>query len=318
MKIVVLDGYAMNPGDLSWDGLKALGELNVYDRSSVGETPDRIRDAEAVMTNKALLPADVILAAPRLKYIGVMATGFNVVDLKAAASKGIVVTNVPAYSTPAVAQLAFAFMLELANRTAAYAQSVADGDWVKSLDFSYSIAPITELQDKTLGIVGLGRIGQAVARIGLAFGMNVISSHKHPERDRMEGVTFVDQATLFSTADFVTLHCPLNDKNTHFINKDLLHTMKPSAFLVNTSRGPLIHEQDLADTLRAGVIAGAALDVLSVEPPAPDNPLLSAPHCLITPHIGWATLESRLRLMEVVTGNLRSFQAGSPVNVVGH
>lgn len=318
MKIVVLDGYAMNPGDLSWDGLKALGELNVYDRSSVGEIPDRIRDAEAVMTNKALLPADVILAAPRLKYIGVMATGFNVVDLKAAASKGIVVTNVPAYSTPAVAQLAFAFMLELANRTAAYAQSVADGDWVKSLDFSYSIAPITELQDKTLGIVGLGRIGQAVARIGLAFGMNVIASHKHPERDRMEGVTFVDQATLFSTADFVTLHCPLNDKNTHFINKDLLHTMKPSAFLVNTSRGPLIHEQDLADTLRAGVIAGAALDVLSVEPPAPDNPLLSAPHCLITPHIGWATLESRLRLMEVVTGNLRSFQAGSPVNVVGH
>jgi glycerate dehydrogenase len=318
MKIVVLDGYAMNPGDLSWDGLKALGELNVYDRSSVEETPDRIRDAEAVMTNKALLLADIILAAPRLKYIGVMATGYNVVDLKAAASKGIVVTNVPAYSTPAVAQLAFAFMLELANRTAAYAQSVADGDWVKSLDFSYSIAPITELRDKTLGVVGLGRIGQDVARIGLAFGMKVIASHKHPKRDRMEGVTFVDQATLFSTADFVTLHCPLNEANKEFVNRDLLRTMKPSAFLVNTSRGPLIHEQDLADALRAGVIAGAALDVLSVEPPAPDNPLLSAPRCLVTPHIGWATLESRSRLMEVVTRNLRSFQAGSPVNVVGN
>lgn len=317
MKIVVLDGYAMNPGDLSWDGLKDLGEMTIYERSSVTETPDRIRDAEVVMANKALLSAEIIRQAPSLKYIGVMATGVNVVDLKAAASQGIVVSNVPAYSTPAVAQLTFAFMLELANRTAAYGASVAQGDWVKSRDFSYFVAPLTELSDKTLGIVGLGRIGQTVAKIGLAFGMKVIASHKHPERDRMEGVSFVDEATLFSTADFVSLHCPLNEANTHFVNRELLGTMKSSAFLINTSRGPLIQEQDLADALHSGRIAGAALDVLSSEPPAADNPLLGAPNCVITPHIGWATLEARSRLMAVLTENLRAFLAGSPINVVG-
>lgn len=316
MEIIVLDGYAMNPGDLSWDGLKALGNLTVYERSSVPESLLRVGDAEAILTNKALVPREVMDAAPRLRYIGVMATGYNVVDLEAAAEKGIVVTHVPAYSTASVAQLAFAFILELANRTAQHAESVRAGDWVKSPDFSYLAGPLVELKDKTLGVVGLGQIGRQTAVIGQAFGMKVLASHTHPERDAMEGVTFTDIDTLFSTSDFVSLHCPLKDSNRHFVNRGLIAKMKPSAFLINTSRGPLIAEQDLADALHAGQIAGAALDVLEIEPPHSDNPLLEAPHCLITPHIGWATREARTRLMDTLTGNLEAFLSGAPVHVV--
>jgi glycerate dehydrogenase len=317
MKIIVLDAYALNPGDLSWAALKKLGETIIYERSTVAETPARIADADVVLTNKALLPADIINNAANLKYIGVMATGYNVVDTVAARKRNIVVTNIPAYSTQSVAQLTLAIILELANHVTIYAQSVRSGDWSRSKDFSYQIKPIMELQHKTLGIIGFGKIGQAVAKMALAFGMQVIASHKHPERDKMEGVRFVNEETCFREADMVSLHCPLNDQNKHFVNRQLLEVMKPSAFLINTSRGGLINEQDLASALNAGRIAGAGLDVLSSEPPSENNPLLHAKDCLITPHIGWSTYEARQRLMLDVVKNLTAFQNGNPVNVVG-
>ncbi|MEO8961680.1 MAG: D-2-hydroxyacid dehydrogenase [Ginsengibacter sp.] len=316
MKIVVLDAHAMNPGDLSWDNLKKLGETDIHDRSSVEETPSRIADAEVVLTNKSLLTKEIIDQAPMLRYIGVMATGYNVVDTNAARQKNIVVTNVPAYSTMSVAQLTFAIILEFSVHTVMYAESVRKGDWVLSKDFSYQLVPIMELQHKIIGIVGLGQIGQAVAKIALAFGMKVIASHKHPERDKMEGVTFVDEATCFHDADFVSLHCPLKEDNNQFVNQELLNLMKPSAFLINTSRGALVNEEDLADALNNDRIAGAGLDVLSSEPPAEDNPLLKAKNCLVTPHIGWATFEARSRLMDVVVNNVKAFMDENPVNKV--
>jgi glycerate dehydrogenase len=316
MKIVVLDGFAMNPGDLNWNTLKQLGETEIYDRSSLKETGKRIADAEIVLTNKAIVNKELIESAPKLKYIGVMATGYNIVDITAAHTRKIIVTNVPAYSTASVAQLTFAFILELANHTALYAESVRKGDWVRSKDFSYHLAPIMELQNKTLGIIGFGQIGKAVAKIALAFGMNVISSHKHPERDQIPGVTFVDEKTCFREADILSLHCPLNESNLHFVNKELLATMKPASFLINTSRGGLINEPDLADALNKEIIAGAALDVLSTEPPSAGNPLLQAKNCLINPHVAWATFESRSRLMKVVVNNVKAFLEGKAENVV--
>ena len=316
MKIVILDAFAINPGDLSWDKLKELGEVEIYDRSSVSETSERIAGAEVVLTNKSVLSEEIISNAPDLKYIGVMATGYNVVDVEAAKEKNIIVTNVPAYSTASVAQLAFSFILELANHTMLYAESVRKGDWAGSKDFSYQLKPTTELQNKTLGIVGFGEIGQAVARIALAFGMKVISSHKHPERDKMDGVRFVDEETSFAESDFISLHCPLNAQNKEFVNKELLNKMKPTACLINTSRGGLINESDLADALNSGIISGAGLDVLSTEPPSPENPLLSAKNCYITPHIAWATLEARTRLMKTLVDNIKAFMDGKAVNVV--
>jgi len=318
MKIVVLDAYALNPGDLSWTGLQALGETDIYERSSVAETSQRIADADIILTNKALLTEEIISNAPQLKYIGVMATGYNVVDMNAVRKCNITVTNVPAYSTVSVAQLTFAIMLELSVHTALYAESVQRGDWITSKDFSYQLRPIMELQNKTLGIIGLGQIGKAVAKIAQAFGMKVIASHKHPERDRMDGVSFTDEVSCFQEADFMSLHCPLTVQNKEFVNHELLAKMKPSAFLINTSRGALINEKDLANALNNNLIAGAGLDVLSTEPPAADNPLLHAKNCLITPHIGWATFEARSRLMQVLVNNVSSFINGNPVNVVGN
>jgi len=317
MKIVVLDAFAMNPGDLSWEQLKNIGNTEIYDRSLPEESIKRVSDAEIILTNKALVNKDIIEAAPNLKYIGVMATGYNVVDITEAHKRNIVVTNVPAYSTASVAQLTFAFILELANHTALYAQSVENGDWVRSKDFSYHLKPIMELQNKTLGIIGFGQIGQNVAKIALAFGMKVISSHKHPERDKMEGVAFVDEKTCFTEADIVSLHCPLNQDNFEFVNKQLLASMKPKAFLINTSRGGLVNENDLAEALNHEIIAGAALDVLSTEPPSANNPLLHAKNCLINPHVAWATFESRTRLMKTVVNNVKAFLEGKPENVVG-
>lgn len=307
----------MNPGDLNWNALKQLGEAGIYERSSLEETKARIADAEIVLTNKAIVTKEVIEAAPKLKYIGVMATGYNIVDITAAHSRNIIVTNVPSYSTASVAQLTFAFILEMANHTALYADSVRRGNWIKSEDFSYQLKPIMELQDKTLGIIGFGQIGKAVAKIALAFGMKVIASHKHPERDRMQGVTFVDEKTCFREADILSLHCPLNEKNFQFVNKELLATMKPASILINTSRGGLINEPDLAKALNEGIISGAALDVLSTEPPSADNPLLYAKNCLINPHVGWATFEARSRLMEVVVNNVKAFLKGHVENEVG-
>jgi glycerate dehydrogenase len=316
MQIVLLDAYAANPGDLSWEALEALGDVVYYDRSSPEQTPARIQDAEAVLTNKALVTGEMIARAPKLTYIGVMATGYNVVDMQAAAKRGITVTNIPAYSTASVAQHTFALILELSNHVAAYGESVQRGDWTRCEDFSYLREPITELQGKTLGIIGFGRIGQAVASIAHAFGMRVIVSHKHPERDWSDQVEFVDQATCFGESDVLSLHCPLNADNKHFVCRDTLGTMKPSALLINTSRGPLVQEEDLAEALREGTIAGAGLDVLNEEPPRTGSPLFGLANCLITPHIGWATHESRARLLAQVVTNLQAFQQGKSVNVI--
>jgi glycerate dehydrogenase len=315
-KIVVLDGYALNPGDLDWAPLQALGEVIIYDRTPEAAVAERAKEADILLTNKAIINAAAIEQLPHLQYIGVMATGYNIVNLPAASARKIPVTNVPAYSTDAVAQLTFALILELCNHAGLHAQSVRAGEWSKNPDFSYWKKPLVELSGKVLGIVGLGQIGRAVARIALAFNMKVIAHHKHPERDKMEGVQFVDLDTCFREADIVSLHCPLNDQNREFVNLALLTTMKKSAFLVNTSRGPLIHEKDLALALNEGYIAGAALDVLSAEPPPANNPLLTATNSIITPHIAWATREARQRLLHTVINNIKAFIAGNSQNVV--
>lgn len=317
MNIVVLDGYAMNPGDLRWDELRKLGKVTIYDRTPVAEVKEKLAEADMALTNKTIINGDAIEYAHQLKYIGVMATGINVVDIEAAGKRNIVVTNVPTYSTVSVAQMTFALILALTNHVTEYAQSVRNGDWVRCKDFSYQVLPIIELKDKTLGIIGLGRIGREVAGIALAFGMKVIASHRHPERDRMAGVRFVDEETCFGNSDILSLHCPLNESNKGFINKHSLGLMKKNACLINTSRGPLIQEQDLADALNTGRIAGAGLDVLSAEPPSPQNPLLGAKNCIILPHVGWATYEARSRLMKTVVENIQAFLEGKPVNRVG-
>ncbi|MBO9727875.1 MAG: D-2-hydroxyacid dehydrogenase [Chitinophaga sp.] len=316
MNIIVLDGHTLNPGDLDWTALQALGNVTVYERTPEAMVAERIATADVVLTNKAIVNAAAIEQAKQLKYIGVTATGFNVVDIAAARARHIPVTNVPAYSTASVAQLTFALILELCHHTGLHAASVRAGEWSSSIDFSYWKTPLTELSGSTLGIVGLGQIGQAVARIALAFGMKVIANHKHPDRDAMEGVTFVDLATCFRDADIISLHCPLNAGNKEFVQMDLLRTMKPSAFLINTSRGPLIRETDLAEALKEGIIAGAALDVLSAEPPSAGNPLISSPNIIITPHIAWATQAARKRLMHTVVENLKAFQGGVPQNII--
>jgi len=299
-----------------WGPLYALGNVTVYDRTKESEVASRAKDADIILTNKAIVNAASIAQLPKLQYIGVMATGYNIVDVKAATAQQIKVTNVPAYGTAAVAQFTFALILELCNHVGQHADSVRAGDWSRSDDFSYWKTPLYELDGKTLGIVGLGQIGQAVARIALAFGMRVIAHHKYPERDKMEGVGFVTLEDCFAQADIVTLHCPLNEQNRGFVNKALLHSMKPDAFLINTSRGPLIHEQDLADALNNERIAGAALDVLSVEPPAADHPLVRAKNSLVTPHIAWAAREARTRLLHTAIENVRAFLSGQARNLL--
>ncbi len=314
-RIVVLDGYTLNPGDLDWSALSALGELTVYDRTPPELVLERAAGAGIILTNKTPLPRAVIEALPDLKFIGVFATGYNVVDITAAKERGIPVANVPGYGTSAVAQHVFALLLELTQRTGLHSDSVRAGDWTRSVDWCYWRTPLVELSGLTMGIVGYGAIGQAVARIAQAFGMNVIAATRTPRADG-GGVTFTSVDDLFRRADVVSLHCPLTPETQGLVNADRLATMKPPAFLINTGRGPLIAEQDLANALRNAVIAGAAVDVLSAEPPAADNPLLTAPHCLITPHLAWAAKASRQRLMDAVVENVRAFLAGAPVNVV--
>lgn len=317
MKIVILDGFTLNPGDLDWSPVEALGEVIYYDRTPPTEVVERIGDAEAVLTNKVKLPRDILSQLPALKYIGVTATGYNIVDVAAARSQGITITYVPAYSTESVAQHTFALLLELATHAGLHARSVQDGDWAASADFSYWRRPLVELHGRTVAIVGLGKTGKAVARIALAMGMKVIASHKHPQRDAMAGVTFTDLSTCFQEADVVSLHCPLNDENKGFVNRELLGKMKKSAFFINVSRGGLVNETDLADALNSGRIAGAGLDVLAEEPASADNPLVQARNCIITPHIAWATQAARKRLLGSVVDNLKAFQAGKALNVVG-
>ena len=313
-QIVVLDGHTLNPGDLSWDALAALGNLTVHDRTPPAQVVERAADAEIIFTNKTLLPAEAINALPALRYIGVLATGYNVVDAAAARAREIPVTNIPGYGTAAVAQMTMALLLELASQPALHSASVVEGDWTACPDFCYWKKPLVELDGLTLGLVGFGAIGQAVAKLARAFGMKVMVHTRTPRE--AEGIEFVDRGQLFREADMVSLHCPLTDENKDFVNGALLATMKPSAFFINTARGPLVDEAALAEALNREQIAGAATDVLSVEPPPADNPLFGAKNLIITPHIGWATQAARARLMEIAADNLRAHLAGTPQNVV--
>ncbi|MBQ7567101.1 MAG: D-2-hydroxyacid dehydrogenase [Oscillospiraceae bacterium] len=314
MKIVILDGYAANPGDLSWDAIAAQGELTVYDRTAPEDVISRIGDAEAVYTNKTVITNETLAACPKLKLISVLATGYNVVDTAAARARGITVCNVPAYSTRDVAQLVFALLLEVCHHVGHHAETVRQGRWTNSKDFCYwDYAPMA-LYGKTLGIVGFGQIGQAVAKLAKAFGMDVLV-HTRTVRDCPD-VTFCDLDTLLKKSDVVSLHCPLTDKTEQLIRKETIEKMKDGAILLNTGRGPLIDEQDVADALDTGKLAALGADVVSKEPIAADNPLLTAPNCYLTPHIAWATKDARVRLIAVSAENLRQFVNGTPQNVV--
>ena len=316
MKIVILDGYTTNAGDLSWNGISELGDLTVYDRTAPGEVIDRCLGAEAVLTNKVVFTDDVMQALPQLKYIGVMATGYNVVDIDAARRRGIVVTNVPAYSTPSVAQMVFAHLLNITNQVALHDRQVHEGRWAGNRDFCFYSAPLIELAGKQMGIVGLGQTGSAVAKIALALGMRVMAFTSKAQESLPEGITKGSLNEVFATSDVVSLHCPLTPDTKHIVNAERLATMKPSAIVINTGRGPLVDEQQLADALNRGIIAAAAVDVLSTEPPAADNPLLTARNCHITPHIAWASQAARARLIHTLTDNLKGYISGNVVNNV--
>ena len=315
MRIVVLDGYTLNPGDLNWNELNSLGSCKVYDRTSEAELPQRTAEGEILLTNKTVLNAATIQSLPQLQYIGVLATGTNVVDLSAARARGVPVTNVPAYSTSSVAQATMALLLELTNAVGHHAETVRAGRWSQQPDFSYWDQPLIELAGLTLGIVGFGRIGRAMADLGNAFGMPVLASFP-----RMQTVPpyvqHVDLETLLRQSDVISLHCPLTPETRHLINTQRLSWVKPTAFLLNSSRGQLVDEAALAQALNSAQLAGAGLDVLSEEPPAPDNPLLRARNCIITPHCAWATRAARERLMRVAVDNVRAFLSGQPQNVV--
>ena len=324
MKIVVLDGYTLNPGDLSWDELKALGPsescavpgaLVVYDRTPPDQVVARAKDAEIILTNKTVLDAAVLRQLPRLKYVGVLATGYNVVDIQAARERKIPVTNIPTYGTPSVAQMVFAHVLELTQHVAHHAQTVRDGRWTKSADFCYWDFPLIELKGLTMGIVGYGRIGRETGAVAKAFGMKLLAVEVGPRPSGTEA-EFVTLDELFRRSDVVSLHCPLTPETKGLVNAQRLSLMKRTAFLINTSRGPLVEEQALADALNSGRIAGAGIDVLVVEPPSPNNPLLKAKNCHITPHIAWATRAARERLMKTAVDNVRLFLAGGRQNVV--
>ena len=316
MKIVVLDGYGLNPGDLSWSGMEALGELTVYDRTSPAELLERSEGAEVLITNKTLITAENMAELPNLKYIGVLATGYNVVDIDAAKARGIVVTNIPAYSTNSVAQMVFAHVLNITQHVGHYADENAKGRWASNADFCYWDTNLVELDGKKMGIVGLGNIGKATARIALAFGMEVLAYTSKEQKDLPLGVKKVTLDELFAESDVLSLHCPLTPDTKEMVNAERLRMMKQNAILINTGRGPLVNEQDLADALNEGRIAGAGLDVLSVEPALANNPLLSAKNCFITPHIAWATKEARTRLMDIAVNNLKSYQEANIINNV--
>jgi len=316
MKIVVLDGYAANPDDLSWDGLKALGDLTVWPRTSASDVLERSKDADALLTNKVAIDDELMGKLPQLKYIGVLATGYNVVDIAAARKRGIVVTNIPAYSTDSVVQMTFAHLLNMTNRVAHYAKQNRQGKWSASADFCYWDTDLHELAGKTIGIVGLGHIGMKVARIARDFGMDVFAHTSKNSADLPEGIQKTTFNGLLAVSDVLTLHCPLTDSTREMINARSLAQMRYGALLINTGRGSLVDEQAVADALRSGQLGGYAADVLCSEPPAQDCPLLSAPNAYITPHIAWATLEARTRLMDIAVDNVRAFSEGNPVNVV--
>ena len=316
MKIVVLDGYCLNPGDLSWEDMASLGDLRVYDRTSPAELLNRAEGAEVLITNKTLITGNDMEALPQLKYIGVLATGYNVVDVESAKEKGIVVTNIPAYSTNSVAQMVFAHLLNITQRVGHYACMNRQGKWSDNADFCYWDTELIELNDKWMGIIGFGNIGQATARIALSFGMKVGVFTSKAQSELPEGVKKMSLEEIFKNCDVVSLHCPLTPSTQEMVNAERLNLMKPNAILINTGRGPLINEQDLADALNEGKILAACLDVLSTEPPLSTNPLLSARNCFITPHIAWATKEARIRLMKIAVNNLNEFMKGNIINNV--
>ena len=319
-RIVVLDGYTTNPGDLDWSPLAALGTLDVFDRTPEALVAQRVGDAPYVLLNKAPLTGEIIPALPALRYVGVLATGYNTVDLSAAKARGITVTNTPAYASVSVAQHAAAMMLDLARQLTAHANAVRDGAWSRSPDWCLPLGPIFELTGRTLGLVGLGAIGIELARIAAALGMRVVACDPaFPPPERLGGVAVapVSLDTLIEISDVVSLHCPLTEATHHLLDAARLARMKPSALVINTSRGPLIDEAALAAALRSGGIGGAALDVLETEPPAADNPLIGAPNCLVTPHVAWHAIEARRRLVQIAADNLAAFLQGAPRNVVG-
>jgi glycerate dehydrogenase len=314
MKIVVLDGYTLNPGDNPWSPLEELGDVYIYDRSIPTEIRERAVDADILLTNKIAISRDVIQNAPHLKFISVLATGYDIVDVAAAQERGIVVSNVPDYGTNTVAQFVMGLLLELCHRVGDHSNAVREGIWTASKDWSFWTSPQVELCGKTLGVVGFGRIGRRVAALAEAFGMSVIHHTRTPQSDLIQQHRTLHQ--LFAESDAISLHCALTSENTGMVNRLLLERMKSSAFLINTARGALINENDLAAALNNGRIAGAALDVLSGEPPSIDNPLLTARNCILTPHMAWATLEARRRIMKITVHNIRCFLAGTPVNIV--
>lgn len=316
MKIVILDGYTANPGDLSWKGLEELGELTVYDRTTPGETVARAACGEIVLTNKVIISREVIARLPLLKYVGVLATGYNVVDVEAARERGITVTNVPAYSTESVAQMVFAHLLTVTNRTYHYAAENRNGRWAVNPDFCYWDFPHAELAGKTFGIVGLGNIGLRVAQIALAFGMKVKALTSKAPDSLPAGIGKASLEELLATSDVLSLHCPLTESTRHIINSATLRQMKSTAILINTGRGPLVDDSAVAEALARGRLAAFCADVLTDEPPKNTNPLLKEPNAFITPHIAWASTEARSRLLQVATDNVRAFLNGRPVNVV--
>ncbi|MDR1828334.1 MAG: D-2-hydroxyacid dehydrogenase [Methylobacteriaceae bacterium] len=317
MKIVVLDGYTENPGDLSWSPFEAFGGVTVYDRTPAAEIAKRIGDAQIVITNKTPIKRETLAACPAIRYVGVLATGYDVVDVGAARERGIVVTNIPAYGTAAVAQFAIALLLEIANRVGHHAGAVKAGRWASNPDWCFWDYPLMELAGKTMGIIGFGRIGQATGRAAAALGLRVIAHDKFPNDAGRQIAEYVALEQLFAEADIIGLHCNLTPETREIIRKDTIALMKRGVIIINNSRGPLINEQDLADALESGKVAAAGLDVVSSEPISPDNPLLKAENCLITPHISWASVECRRRIMDMAVENLAAFVKGQPVNVVG-
>lgn len=313
MKICILDGYSLNPGDIDWSPVERLGDVTLFDRTPADKIVERAADADIVLTNKVPFSADTLRQLPRLRFICVLATGYNIIDTEAAARQGVVVANIPAYSTMSVAQMAFAHILNITNHVASYAREVADGKWTNCPDFCFWDSALTELAGKTMGIVGLGNTGMATARIAVAMGMKVVALTSKSADTLPEGITPAPLDDVLATADIVSLHCPLTSSTRHLINAEAIGKMKPSAILINTGRGPLVDEQAVADALNGGRLAAFGADVLSQEPPSGDNPLLSARNCFLTPHIAWATLEARTRLMSTATENVRQFIAGEPV-----
>ena len=313
MKICILDGYSLNPGDLDWSPVEHLGDVTIFERTPADKIVERAADADIVLTNKVPFRADTLRQLPRLRFICVLATGYNIIDTEAAARQGVVVANIPAYSTMSVAQMAFAHILNITNHVASYAREVADGKWTNCSDFCFWDSALTELAGKTMGIVGLGNTGMATARIAVAMGMKVVAMTSKSADTLPEGITPAPLDEVLASADIVSLHCPLTSSTRHLINAEAIGKMKPSAILINTGRGPLVDEQAVADALNNGSLAAFGADVLSQEPPRGDNPLLSARNCFLTPHIAWATLEARTRLMSIATENVRQFIAGELV-----